>query len=109
MVHNNFSKIIMYLESDQHIPNTNGKAKELIIAYACIYKYIVVRFYCYMLRNQQCQLCIMMSQVVLFAYRIMLNILRRELRKRIFYQRGYIVILRDLCNAIKKARQNFVA
>ena len=43
----------------------------------------------------------MMSQVVLFAYRIMLNISRRELQK-FRYQGGYIVILSDLCNAIKK-------
>ncbi len=43
----------------------------------------------------------MMSQVVLFAYRIMLNISRRESQK--FYERGYIVILSYLCNAIKRS------
>ena len=64
-----------------------------------------------MLRNKQCHrnpLCTMMSQVVLFSYGIKLNISRRELQK--FYQRGYIVILSDLCNAIRKTLgKNFVA
>ena len=39
--------------------------------------------------------------VVLFVYRVMLNI---STKNRIikFYQRSYIVISSDLCNAIKK-------
>ncbi len=36
------------------------------------------------------------------AYRIMLDILRRRRELQKFYQRVYIVILNDLCNAIKK-------
>ncbi len=51
-------------------------------------------------------LCTMMSQVVLFAYRMKLNILRM---KEVLYQRGDIVILSDLCDAIKNVRKSFVA
>ncbi len=61
-----------------------------------------------MLQNKQClrdSLCTMMSQVMLFANRIMLNILKRELQK--FYQRGYIVFLGDLWNAMKKRSTKF--
>ena len=47
----------------------------------------------------------MMPQVVLLAYRMMLNISRRELQK--FYLRGYIVILNDVCKAIKKRLTKF--
>ncbi len=45
---------------------------------------------------------VVMHYVVLFAYRIMLDILRRRRELQKFYQRVYIVILNDLCNAIKK-------
>ena len=42
-----------------------------------------------------------MSHVVLFVYPIKLNILAKHSHKK-FYKRSYIVILGDLCNAMKK-------
>ena len=45
----------------------------------------------------------MMSQVVLFAYRIMLNISRRKGVIKILLKKLHCVTLSDLRNAIKKA------
>ena len=40
--------------------------------------------------------------LIIFAYQTKLNISGRKRVLQIFYQRGYMVVLIDLCNAIKK-------
>ncbi len=92
---------IINLESDQHTPKTQmGRpSTKLTPAHASAFVFIAI----YMLRNKQCHkdsLCTMMSQVVLVAYRIILNISRRKGVTKLLPKKLHCHVNRSL-NSIK--------